>query len=78
MDVVNIFGLLAVVVANIAAVSISFIRNKNVNARNIVISNGRGTLIVQIARMQDDILEIREDVAELKGTVSSVVRRTDG
>jgi|SaaInlV_100m_DNA_2_1039680.scaffolds.fasta_scaffold05871_3 hypothetical protein len=76
MDVMNIFGLLAVVVANAAAILITHIKQKKERGRTLGIINGRGDLFQQVGRLQDDMVNIREDLAELKGIMKVYLAET--
>jgi len=76
MDVMNIFGLLAVVVANAAAILITHMKQKKERGRTLGIANGRGDLFQQVGRLQDDMVNIREDLAELKGIMKVYLAET--
>ncbi len=69
MDVFNIYGLIGVVIANTSAIMIVYLKNKRANSENYGIKNGRGNLFQQVGKLQDDMVEIREDVAEVKGAM---------
>ncbi len=69
MDVFNIYGLIGVVIANTSAIMIVYLKNKRANSENYGIKNGRGNLFQQVGKLQDDMMEIREDVAEVKGAM---------
>ena len=76
MDAINVFGLLAVIVTNIGAITIALIKREKRNSDVIGIKNGRGSLITQVGKLQDDIVEVREDVAELKGILTGYIKST--
>mgnify|MGYP001248929679 CR=1 FL=1 len=76
MDAINVFGLLAVIVTNIGAITIAHIKREKRNSDVIGIKNGRGSLITQVGKLQDDIVEVREDVAELKGILTGYIKST--
>tara|TARA_B100000902_G_scaffold319079_1_gene311220 strand:+ start:3378 stop:3617 length:240 start_codon:yes stop_codon:yes gene_type:complete len=69
VDVFNIYGLIGVVIANTSAIMIVYLKNKRANSENYGIKNGRGNLFQQVGKLQDDMVEIREDVAEVKGAM---------
>lgn len=69
MDILNIYGLIGVVIANTSAIIIVYLKNKRANSENYGIKNGRGNLFQQVGKLQDDMVEIREDVAEVKGAM---------
>jgi hypothetical protein len=69
VDVFNIYGLIGVVIANTSAIMIVYLKNKRANSENYGIKNGRGNLFQQVGKLQDDMMEIREDVAEVKGAM---------
>lgn len=48
---------------------IVYLKNKRANSENYGIKNGRGNLFQQVGKLQDDMMEIREDVAEVKGAM---------
>ena len=67
METLNLFGLLGIVAVNASAVVIAYIKQQKNSRANYGIKNGRGDLFFQIGKLQDSIIEIREDVAELRG-----------
>ena len=67
MDINSIFGLLAIIVTNVGAISVAYLRQRKNNRSNIGIKNGRGNLIYQVGRLQDEMVEVREDLAEVNG-----------
>jgi len=67
---------LAVVVANAAAILITHIKQKKERGRTLGIINGRGDLFQQVGRLQDDMVNIREDLAELKGIMKVYLAET--
>jgi len=69
LDILNIYGLIGVVIANTSAIIIVYLKNKRANSENYGIKNGRGNLFQQVGKLQDDMVEIREDVAEVKGAM---------
>jgi len=71
MEVANIFGLLGLAIINTSAIIIAFIRQQKNSKDNYGVKNGRGDLFKQIGNLQDDIIDLREDVAEMKGTLKA-------
>ena len=71
MEVANLFGLLGLAIINTSAIIIAFIRQQKSSRFNYGIKNGRGDLISQVGDLQDDIINLREDVAEIKGTLKA-------
>ena len=71
MEVANLFGLLGLAIINTSAIVIAFIRQQKSSRINYGIKNGRGDLISQVGDLQDDIVNLREDVAEIKGTLKA-------
>jgi len=71
MEVANIFGLIAIAIMNISAVMVAYIKQQKRSAQNYGVKNGRGDLFKQIGNLQDDIIDLREDVAEMKGTLKA-------
>ena len=67
METLNLFGLLGIVAVNASAVVIAYIKQQKSSRSNYGIKNGRGDLFCQVGKLQDSVIEIREDVAELKG-----------
>ena len=71
MEVANIFGLIAIAIMNVSAVMVAYIKQQKRSAQNYGVKNGRGDLFKQIGNLQDDIIDLREDVAEMKGTLKA-------
>ena len=71
MEVANLFGLLGLAIVNTSAIAVAFIRQQKNSKDNYGVKNGRGDLFKQIGNLQDDIIELREDVAEMKGTLKA-------
>ena len=71
MEVANIFGLIAIAIMNVSAVMVAYIKQQKQSAHNYGVKNGRGDLFKQIGNLQDDIIDLREDVAEMKGTLKA-------
>ncbi|SVC59154.1 uncharacterized protein METZ01_LOCUS312008 [marine metagenome] len=71
MEVANIFGLIGLAIVNTSAIIIAFLRQQKSSRSNYGIKNGRGDLFTQIGNLQDDIIDLREDVAEMKGTLKA-------
>lgn len=71
MEVANIFGLIGLAIVNTSAIIVAFIRQQKSSRSNYGIKNGRGDLFTQIGNLQDDIIDLREDVAEMKGTLKA-------
>ena len=71
MEVVNLFGLLGLAIMNITTVMVAYIKQQKQSAHNYGVKNGRGDLFKQIGNLQDDIIDLREDVAEMKGTLKA-------
>lgn len=69
MEVANLFGLLGLGIINTSAIAIAFIRQQKSSRFNYGIKNGRGDLITQVGNLQDEVINLREDVAEIKGTL---------
>ena len=69
MEVANLFGLLGLAIINTSAIAIAFIRQQKSSRFNYGIKNGRGDLITQVGNLQDEVINLREDVAEIKGTL---------
>jgi hypothetical protein len=67
MEALNLFGLLGIVIVNASAVMIAHIKQQKNSRVNYGIKNGRGDLFCQVGKLQDSIIEIRGEVAELKG-----------
>ncbi len=71
MEVANLFGLIGLGIMNITTVMIAYIKQQKRSVHNYGVKNGRGDLITQIGNLQDDIIDLREDVAEMKGTLKA-------
>ena len=71
MEIVNWFGLIGIGMMNISAIMIAYIKQQKRSADNYGVKNGRGDLFKQIGNLQDDIIDLREDVAEMKGTLKA-------
>jgi len=71
VEVANIFGLIGLAIVNTSAIIVAFIRQQKSSRSNYGIKNGRGDLFTQIGNLQDDIIDLREDVAEMKGTLKA-------
>tara|TARA_Y100001951_G_C11212601_1_gene223855 strand:- start:297 stop:533 length:237 start_codon:yes stop_codon:yes gene_type:complete len=71
VEVVNVFGLVGLAIINASAVMIAFMRQQKSSKSNYGIKNGRGDLITQVGKLQDDVMELREDVAEMKGVLKT-------
>ena len=71
MEVANLFGLLGLGIVNTSAIVIAFIRQQKSSRFNYGIKNGRGDLITQVGNLQDEVINLREDVAEIKGTLKA-------
>ena len=71
MEVANLFGLLGLGIINTSAIVIAFIRQQKSSRFNYGIKNGRGDLITQVGNLQDEVINLREDVAEIKGTLKA-------
>ena len=71
MEVANLFGLLGLAIINTSAIVIAFIRQQKSSRFNYGIKNGRGDLITQVGNLQDEVINLREDVAEIKGTLKA-------
>ena len=71
MEVANIFGLIGLAIVNTSAIIVAFIRQQKSSRSNYGIKNGRGDLFTQIGNLQDDIIDLREDEAEMKGTLKA-------
>jgi len=71
MEIANIFGLIGLAIVNTSAIIVAFIRQQKSSRSNYGIKNGRGDLFTQIGNLQDDIIDLREDVAEMKGTLKA-------
>ena len=71
MEIVNWFGLIGIGIMNISAIMIAYIKQQKRSADNYGVKNGRGDLFKQIGNLQDDIIDLREDVAEMKGTLKA-------
>ena len=69
MEVANLFGLIGLAIMNITTVMVAYIKQQKQSAHNYGIKNGRGDLFKQLGSVQDDIMDLREDVAEMKGTL---------
>jgi len=67
VDINSIFGLSAIIVANVGAIVVAHIRQRKNNLNNVGIKNGRGDLFRQVGKLQDEMAEVREDLAEVKG-----------
>ena len=76
METLNLFGLLGIVAVNASAVVIAYIKQQKSSRSNYGIKNGRGDLFCQVGKLQDSIIEIREDVAELKGIMRGHIDST--
>jgi len=50
---------------------VAYIKQQKRSAQNYGVKNGRGDLFKQIGNLQDDIIDLREDVAEMKGTLKA-------
>ena len=73
MEVANLFGLLGLGIINTSAIVIAFIRQQKSSRFNYGIKNGRGDLITQVGNLQDEVINLREDVAEIKGTLKAYI-----
>ena len=71
MEVVNLLELLGLAIMNITTVMVAYIKQQKQSAHNYGVKNGRGDLFKQIGNLQDDIIDLREDVAEMKGTLKA-------
>ena len=71
MDAGTIVTLISLTITNVVALCIAYIRQKRHSEKNYGIKNGRGDLFTQIGNLQDDIIDLREDVAEMKGTLKA-------
>ena len=71
MEIANLFGLMGLAIMNITTVMIAYIKQQKRSADNYGVKNGRGDLFKQIGNLQDDIMDLREDVAEMKGTLKA-------
>lgn len=76
MVVDGFVGLAAIIVTNIGAVSVAYLRQRKNNRNNVGIKNGRGNLIHQVGKLQDEMVEVREDLAEVKGMLKVFISNT--
>jgi len=74
MEAINIFGLAGLAIMNIGAIAVAYIKQQRRSADNYGVKNGRGNLFKQIGDLQDDIIELRQDVAEVKGTLKAQLK----
>ena len=71
MEVANLFELIGLGIMNVTTVMVAYIKQQKRSADNYGVKNGRGDLFKQIGNLQDDIIDLREDVAEMKGTLKA-------